>query len=510
MNVVIYARYSSDKQREESIEGQLKACYDYAKREGHTVISEYIDRALSAKTDKRPDFLRMIEDSKKGNFGGIVVYQLDRFARNRYDSARYKAILKKNGVKVLSANETIAEDASGILLESLLEGYAEYYVAELSEKVERGMKLNAQKGMFNGGAVPLGYKIENQKYVIDTKKAQIVKEIFQKYADGMNIAEICNDLNRRGEKSSTGKPFKNNSFHAMLKNRRYLGIYIYKDIEIQGGIPQIIDEELFNKVAERMRLNKKLPARKRAKAEYLLTTKLFCGYCKEMMVGHSSNKTNKNGIIYNYYKCKNSGSGKSCKKKMVMKNYIEDVVINECRKILTEKNIHRIAVEVVKISKKYDEDNELRRLEKQLQKTQEEKDNIMSALRSCTENLAREMIFEELHKIAEEISAINEQLAIERARHHIVTLEQVEEFLTRLSKGDIENIAHKRTLIKVLVNKIYLYDDKFTITFNSGDEEVTITDKMLSEIETGLNEKVCLLNASVHQNRQVSIETCQF
>ncbi len=132
MKAVIYARYSSDNQREESIEGQLRECMEYAKFNGIDVINSYIDRAFSAKTDHRPEFQRMIKDSYKGLFDVVLVWKLDRFARNRYDSAHYKAILKRNGVKVLSAKETISEGSEGVLLEAMLEGYAEYYSLELA------------------------------------------------------------------------------------------------------------------------------------------------------------------------------------------------------------------------------------------------------------------------------------------------------------------------------------------------------------------------------------------
>ncbi len=138
MNVVIYARYSSDRQTEQSIEGQLKECYEYAQRNGYTVVGEYIDRAISGTTDHRPEFLRMIADGDKKLFQAVLVYQLDRFARNRYDSATYKAKLKKNGVRVLSARENISDDASGVLMEAVLEGMAEYYSVELSQKIRRG------------------------------------------------------------------------------------------------------------------------------------------------------------------------------------------------------------------------------------------------------------------------------------------------------------------------------------------------------------------------------------
>ena len=184
MKLVIYARFSSHAQNEQSIEGQLKACYDYAERNGYTVIGEYIDRAISGTVaDNRPEFQRMIADSVKRQFQAVLVYQLDRFARNRYDSATYKAKLKKNGVKVLSARENITDDASGVLMEAVLEGMAEYYSVELSQKIRRGMGINAGKCLATGGNVALGYKVdENKRFVINEEEASIVKRIFEMYS----------------------------------------------------------------------------------------------------------------------------------------------------------------------------------------------------------------------------------------------------------------------------------------------------------------------------------------
>lgn len=156
MKAVIYARYSSDNQREASIEGQIRECTAFAEKNGITVLRHYIDRAISAKTDNRPEFQNMIKDSNKKLFDMIIVWKLDRFARNRYDSARYKAQLKRNGIKVVSATEVISDGAEGIILESMLEGFAEYYSVDLSEKVVRGMTDNTLKCMFNGGTLPMG------------------------------------------------------------------------------------------------------------------------------------------------------------------------------------------------------------------------------------------------------------------------------------------------------------------------------------------------------------------
>ena len=160
MTGVIYARYSSDNQREESIEGQLRECNDFAKRNDITIIDSYIDRAFSATTDRRPAFQKTIKDSAKNMFDVIIVWKLDRFARNRYDSAHYKAQLRKNGVKVISANENISEGSKGIILESVLEGMAEYYSADLSEKVIRGLTENAMKCKFNGGPITFRFNFE--------------------------------------------------------------------------------------------------------------------------------------------------------------------------------------------------------------------------------------------------------------------------------------------------------------------------------------------------------------
>ena len=176
--VVIYARFSSHSQTEQSIEGQLRECYLYAKKNDFIILHEYIDRAMTGTNDKRPEFLKMIDDSKKKEFDYVLVYQLDRFARNRYDSATYKAKLKKNGVRVLSAKENISDDASGVLMESVLEGMAEYYSAELSQKVRRGIHESLLKGNYIGGYILYGYDVVDKKYVINKTEAGIVEKIF--------------------------------------------------------------------------------------------------------------------------------------------------------------------------------------------------------------------------------------------------------------------------------------------------------------------------------------------
>ena len=166
----------------------------------------------------------MIKDSAKELFEIVLVWKLDRFSRDRYDSAHYKHILKKNGVKVVSAKEHISEGPEGIILEAMLEGYAEFYSAELSEKIHRGQKENALKGKNNGGGTPLGYAVgPDDVLAIDPLTAPLVKEIFTRYDAGENISSITASLNERGLKTSKGKAFKIGRVSLMLKNRKYIG-----------------------------------------------------------------------------------------------------------------------------------------------------------------------------------------------------------------------------------------------------------------------------------------------
>lgn len=276
MKAVIYARYSSDNQREESIEGQLRECTAFAEKNDFTVLHHYIDRAVSAKTDNRPEFQNMIRDSAKKLFDVVIVWKLDRFARNRYDSARYKNTLKKNGVRVISATETISNGPDGIILESVLEGFAEYYSAELSEKVVRGMTDNVLKGKFNGGPVPMGYTIDAERhYQIDPVKAPFVLEIFRLYDRGKTMKEIVTEMTAQGLLAANGKPLTYNTIRDMLHNRRYIGEYSFRDTVMPDCIPAIVPKDLFDRVQERLERNKKAPARYKAEEEYLLSTKLI-------------------------------------------------------------------------------------------------------------------------------------------------------------------------------------------------------------------------------------------
>lgn len=481
MNVVIYARYSSTAQRDASIEIQLRECRKYCENSGYTVIKEYVDRAKSGTNDNRPDFQRMILDSSKKAFKYVIVYRFNRFARSRTDSVLYKTKLKQNGVRVLSVHEQISDDPAGVIFESLIEGMDEFYSLELREKVRNGMDSNGARCLSTGGNIALGYKVGADKHFeIDPETAPIVQMIFEMYAGGKTVTEITTHLNSLGYKTSRGVPFNKNSLHTMLKNKRYIGVYTYKGTETPGGMPQIISDELFNKVAEIMEKNKKAPARSKAKVEYLLTTKLFCGHCKEMMTGFSG--TAKQGRVYNYYIC-NGRKKKECDKKMVRKDYIEDLVVSQCRKLLTPSNIEKIATEVSAICEAERDTSNLRYLKKCLSDNERKYKNAMDAVLENDNPKFRASIYERISQLESEHEHLEKAIAEEEAPFPSLTVPKIKFFLTSLKKGNVNDIKYRRALVTIFVNRIFLYDDRITITFNSGDETVTINDRLLSEIE---------------------------
>lgn len=474
MKAVIYARFSSDKQNEASIEGQLRECMDYAERTGITVIGNYIDRALSARTDNRPEFRRMIKDSAKGCFDVVLVWKLDRFSRDRYDSAHYKHILKKNGVKVISAKENISEGPEGIILESMLEGMAEYYSAELSVKIKRGLTENALKAKVNGGQNPYGYYVdEQQKLSIDEKAAPIVVDIFTMYAEGKTIKEIVQYLNAKGLKTKYGNQFSYNIVQYMLSNRRYIGDYKYADIVIPDATPPIIDKDLFERVQRRLEKNKHAAASGKAKEDYLLTTKLFCGKCGAYMVGESG--TSRTGVVHRYYKCAKTKK-RLCDKKTVRKEWMENFAVEKAFEIVNDEKIVDYLVD--KLFEMQGAANpRLPQLKAQMADVLKKIENIIQAIeQGIIFDSTRDRLAElEKQKSELEISILEEQ--IERP---LLTQEQIRFGIERFRKLNIEEEEDKKCLIDNFINAIYLYDDKITFTFNYKDGTKTV---LLSECD---------------------------
>ena len=471
MNAVIYARYSSDNQREESIDGQIRECMEYCNRNGMTVIKEYIDRALSAKTDQRPDFQRMIKDSAKGLFDVVVVWKLDRFARNHYDSAHYKAVLKKNGVRVISAKENIADGPEGIILESMLEGMAEYYSAELSVKVIRGHTENALKCKYNGGTPTFGFIID-ANYQPDPVRAPIVLDIFKMYDTGSTMKEIVDYLNGLGVTTVRGKVADLNFISGILHNRKYIGEYKYRDIVVPDGIPALVPMDLFERVQSQMQKNKKAPARHKAEDDYLLTTKLFCGSCKAMMVGESGRSSSK-GRVYHYYRCVNSKKKKICtaKHRSVRKEPLERAVVDSVmRNIMDDAFVEYFTDQALALQGQ--ESSELPALRRQLVDTEKAIDNLLNAIQAGAFNASVKRRLDEMEETKEklELSIVKEEM-----KKPQFTREQIQFYILQFRKVDINTLEGRRRLIDSFVNSVVVYDDYLLVTFNykEGTERIT-------------------------------------
>ena len=446
MTAVIYARYSSDSQREASIEGQLRDCKDYAEKNGITVVGTYIDRAYSAKTDDRPDFQRMIKDSAKKIFDVVLVWKLDRFARNRFDAVNYKYQLEKNGVHLVSAMEPISQGPEGIMVESMLIGMAEYYSAELALKVARGERENALQCKYNGGVVPLGFTIgkEDRLYHIDPETAPIVREIFTRYANGEPAEKIAASLNERGLRTRTGKPFVKNSFFQIFRNRRYIGEYRYKDIVTPGGIPAIVDEDLFNRVQQRFEQNKIAHGRPaKEDVSYLLTTKLFCGKCGTLMGGESG--TSHMGNTYYYYKT-------------AIKVIFSDEIIERLIDLIMEAQ--------------QQENTRLPVLKDQLRDTEKRLANLLEAIEQGILTPTTKQRLDELEARKE---ALNTSILEEELKKPVLTREWMRFWFEKFRKGDMRDMEHQRQIIDTFVNSVYVFDDRVVLNFNFTDDSKTIS-----------------------------------
>lgn len=480
MKAVIYARYSSHAQKDASIEQQLRECRKYAREHDLQVVAEYCDHAISGTSDHRPEFLRMIKDSAKGRWERVLVYKVDRFARNRYDSAMYKARLKKNGVKVMSVMEPIPEGPEGILLESVLEGSAEYYSANLSQNIRRGMEDNALSCKVNNGRLPLGLqKGDDGRYAIEPAGAAIVREIFERYANGENVREITDELNARGILTSHGARWNKNSLHTILKNERYAGVYLWSNIRIEGGIPSIISRELFDAVQERLRIVAKAPAAERTDVDYLLTGKLFCGRCGSPMVGESG--TGKSGRKFYYYSCIARKRLRTCEKKPVKKDWIEETVVRQTRqRCLTDEVIAVIVDAALDLQERERDDSVLRGFEAELAEVQRAIGNMLKAIEQGIITSSTKARLEEL-----EARRLDLELAIEdeKVEQPQLTREQLTFWLERFRDGDPADPAYRSTFIDVFVSAVYVYDDHLRIVCNFTGEKGAITFDFVNGIE---------------------------
>ena len=468
---VIYARYSSSGQREESIEGQLRECHAYAQKNGFTIIGEYVDKALTGRTDKRPDFQRMLRDSDRGVFKAVILWKTDRFARNRYDSAMYKYRLKKNGVRLYYAKESIPEGPEGIILESVMEGYAEYYSENLSQNVKRGNYDSALELKTLGMRVLGLRKGADGRFEIDPRTAPIVKRIFEEYARGERAKDIIDRLNADGYKTAQKGKFNKNSIRRILQNEKYIGVYAYKDIRVENAIPAIVSRDLFDKCQKLVEQHHRAPAASR-NTNFLLTAKLFCGKCGEPMTGDGG--TGKSGKVYNYYTC-NGHRRKKCDKKRVAKEWIENLVVGELKHILSVDGfIDRVADLVMEYQTKTKDDSALRALEARQKEVERSITNLMTAIE---QGIITPTTKSRLVELEADHERINKAIAKEVIKKPELERDQIVWFLERFRDGDTNDEAFRAFLVDTFLNSVYLYDDEkmvLILNYSGKNNKVTL------------------------------------
>ncbi|MDD3831637.1 MAG: recombinase family protein [Clostridia bacterium] len=457
---VIYARYSSERQTEQSIEGQLRVCNEYAKNNDLLIVDTYIDRAMTGTNDNRKDFQRMLKESAKRKWEVVLVYKLDRFSRNKYEMATHKKQLKDYGVRLVSAMENIPDTPEGIILESLLEGMAEYYSAELSQKVRRGMNETRQKGNYTGGTLIYGYKIQNKKVVIDEDKAEIVRYIYQRYAEGAHVKDIIIELNEKGA-YNRGKPFARNTVFHILENEKYSGVYHYNNQEYTNIYPQIVPTEIFEKIQAEKIANKY--GKRNNEFLYLLKNKLFCGYCGRPITAETGTSHTK--AIMRYYKCSGKKRGiNDCTKKPIRKDLIETTVILATQQLLkNSKIIDNIADAIVGARKAREKDQSiLNILREEKAKTEKSIDNIVDAVEKGLTSKATQKRLDELETKLENLEI---KIATEECREiRFVSKEDITKYLNYAIKQE------PKTLIDLLIKKVVLFDDNIDIYYNYTDK----------------------------------------
>lgn len=410
--VALYARFSSDNQRSESIDAQIRAMETYCKQHRYTIVNTYIDEAKSATTDRRPSFQQMVADSASHIFDVLLVHKLDRFARNRYDSAIYKRELKKNGVTVYSVLENLDSSPESIMMESVLEGMSEYYSQNLAREVMKGMKETALQCKHTGGKPPLGYDIDqhSKKLIINEPEAEWVRLIFTMYADGCGYSSILSALHEQGALTKKGNEFQKNSLHSILSNRKYSGTYVFnrsspknidgtrnshrsKDAEdiisIDGGCPQIIDAETFAKVQQRMQGHKHIGGRCNAKQSYLLSGVIYCKDCGRSMVGNARRSGRDKSLLVTY-RCPSPKH--ICNNKEINKVYLESYVVHLMEEELFSKSAMRTIAKNIRTA----QDHNRRGIGRELQQLSEQLSKVMSELTNIADAIAQGLIFSAL------------------------------------------------------------------------------------------------------------------
>lgn len=452
--VVFYGRYSSANQTEQSIEGQLHVCQKYAEQNNLEITAQYIDRAQSGKTANRKEFQKMITDSEKGMFEAVLVYKLDRFARNRFDSAVYKRQLREHGVKVISATENISDTPEGIMMEAVLEGMDEYYSAELARKLHRGMEESFRKGYFINRTAPFGYRVENHRLVTDEKKAPLAAEMFRRYASGERFTDLIQWLDGMGIPNGNGRSWQNWNLSSILKNRTYIGEYTRSDMEGFAPCPAITDKETFNKVQSRLAVFSHRARENKTKNhfDYFLSGILICGKCGKHVGGSSTSQR------WHYYRCAN------CRKQNYNAEKLHERVLTTLSEYLDAEKLDKLAEAAYKAYQKEQETSEVPALEQELQDVEKQLKNAVNAILKGIDTPFLKGTMDELEKRR---AALKSAILDAPTPLPDFTLNQFRYVLER----KLSDTAEK--MLFTFVNKIILKEDELVVCINLTNENNT-------------------------------------
>lgn len=472
---VAYARYSSAGQRDVSIEQQLRDIRAFADREGYALVHEYADHAKSGfhNTAARSEFLAMLSAAETGVFDTIITWKVDRFGRNREEAALYKGQLRRLGVSVLYAMEPIPAGAAGVLTEGMLEAIAEWYSRNLSENVTRGHRDNAAKCISNGCPI-YGYRRgPDGHYILQQEEAAVVRSVFARYVQGFSAAAIAADLNASGMKTARGCPFSPQAVLRLLSNERYLGIYIWADVRIPGGMPAIVTPKEWE---EAQRMKEKTGRHvEQGQADFLLTGKAFCGHCGAAMIGDSG--TSKTGATHYYYTCQGKKARKGCRKKSLRKEYLEDAVLRFIvENCLTGPEREKIADAIIAAQREQEKKSPLAAMEKELSETQKKIDNVNSAIESGIWNSSTAVRLKSLEDAAADLRLSIEKLKFSQAQ--LLTRDRVLFFLDKMARYDLSSPARRKQLIDTFLNAVYVFDGYAHIVINcvEGNARVPLSD----------------------------------
>ena len=489
IKAVQYARFSSENQRDESIDAQLRANGEYAERNNIQIVKTFVDRARSATSDKRPEFQEMIKYCEEDTTGVsmVIVHKLDRFSRDKYDSVKYKQRLKMKGISVVSVTEKLDNSP-----ESVIEGMAQYYSANLAREVAKGQRENALKGLHNGGDAPLGYDVAFDKtYLVNEEEAQAVKIIFDMYVNGYSYSNIIDKLNDLGYKTKRGNKFGKNSLHGILSNEKYTGVYVFNKtqrkgingkrnghkqksedeiIKVEGGIPQIIDKEVFLQAQEMMQKRKKAPGSHKATTLYLLTGIIRCGECGHAMQGNKRKDKYNNDYIS--YRCGCRKQKRDCTNREIKRDYLEEFILIELEKhILNDEAIPALSKELNERLKIKSNDNHemLNNLRNKLEKVNKEIENILNAIMSGIVNNMLKDKLDELEQVKLNLGLKINELSIENngVESIDITEDQIRSMFGKFKDFVLtRNLPECKKFISDYVKEVVVYRDHVEVIFN--------------------------------------------